>query len=323
MNGRDDGDDDKKQPEQDVAASTHSDTTTNVPPHPDANDGNKVKAAAEPQKPDSPESIAAETLQRVRVTEIAMVVLTAVIAFSGLATVVVYWRQLDVMQDTLNEIRISGVDTHHLSAAAGNQVNETRRLAEQTTSLANYGKASAETAQRLEKWENRTALQAGIVCEPQLALTEAPPVGKTLQIAIGIDNPYSRPASDVTVNGAAVVIDSGLTPDFSHNMRTVITGVSVPRTETLRIPKALEFVHFRTGRKIGPVTADLFDAIKSGRSRLFAYGEVIYTDAAGCHRQEFCDTFDASVKIGSPPVPNGAWMPCTMHRNETDCRKSR
>jgi hypothetical protein len=159
MNGRDDGDDDEKQPEQDVAPPAHSGTAMSAPSHPDADDGNKIKAPAEPQKTESPESVAAETLQRVRVTEIAMVILTAVIALSGILTVWVYWHQLDVMQDTLNEIKTGGEDTHVLMHEASRQANFTKTLADQTTSQAAQAKSLAEQTTSLAEQTTKLAEQ--------------------------------------------------------------------------------------------------------------------------------------------------------------------
>jgi hypothetical protein len=227
------------------------------------------------------------------------------------------------MRGQLAEMKSGGADTHALAAATGSYATEMKRLAEQTTSLAAYSKTSAEAAQRLEKSTNRTALQVGIDCQPVLSVAENPPIGKTWKIVLQIDNPYNRSASDVTVNAAAIMIDSTQTPNFHRNKQIIIKGIGIAREDSVRVPKMLDFVNLRTDRRIGPVTADLFDSIKSDRLRLFVYGEVTYTDNGGCHKQEFCRFFDPTMRTGGPnTAPTGNWMSCPAHFNESDCGQS-
>jgi hypothetical protein len=117
--------------------------------------GGAPESGGKTTPPEDPKSIAKETLQRVKMTEVLLVVLTGVIAASSVTTCYVYNRQLGVMQDTLDEIRVSGIDTHHLSSAMGRSavamhglVEQTTTLAEQTTSLATYAGKAAIAAEK-------------------------------------------------------------------------------------------------------------------------------------------------------------------------------
>jgi hypothetical protein len=90
----------------------------------------------------------------------------------------------------------------------------------------------------------------------------------------------------------------------------------------IRPPKELRFVDGKTERDIGPITQALFSDVKSGQSHLFVYGDIVYSDAAGCHRQEFCSFFDPSVRTAGPKsTPTGTWMECATHTLETSCNR--
>jgi len=97
-------------------------------------------------------SIAKETLKRVKLTEVWLVILTGVIAASSVTTCYVYSRQLDVMQDTLNEIRTGGIDTHSLARASSKQATAlTDSIGPATTSAAKAAETSAKNSDRIAR----------------------------------------------------------------------------------------------------------------------------------------------------------------------------
>src|ERR1019366_1494597 len=135
---------------------------------------------------------------------------------------------------------------------------------------------------------DRTALSAGVVCEPALDIT-SPPVGQKLQITLSVYNSYSRPASHATVRAAAVMAVQG-GPQFSQHKQRILTNASIPREDGVKT-RVLSFVS-ASGQPFGLLTSEAVENIKSRRIEPFVYGEIEFHDAAGCHRQEFCYRFN-------------------------------
>src|SRR5258705_7220633 len=78
----------------------------------------------------------------------------------------------------------------------------------------------AEATRRMVNATDRTALSAGVVCEPALSIT-SPPIGKNLQITLSVFNSYSRPVSHATVRAAAVMAgQSG--PQFGRYKQRIL-----------------------------------------------------------------------------------------------------
>lgn len=227
------------------------------------------------------------------------------------ASVYVSERQRQIMQRQFDDARKGAEESNIV-------INRQLAIAEnQAASM----KALAESNQRFERSMNRTALTAGVICEPPLNVAEPPPVGRVWTVAVELYNMYSRPASEVTVRAVAEAVARNKRPTFGRRERLIVEGSNIPREASLRTDP-LAFVD-ASGRAIGTITESFFESVAKGRTRLFVYGDVSYVDAGGCHRQEFCSVFDPTIKTGGPvSVQTGAWMSCSFHNAETECDNS-
>jgi hypothetical protein len=146
----------------------------------------------------------------------------------------------------------------------------------------------------------------------------APPIDKEMLITIWIYNQYSRPASNVSVIAAAIIIPSGNTPHFDRLKRVILSGGAIPRENGINA-NPIGFIN-AAKQPIGPLTATLAEDIKLRRVQAFVYGDIEFHDAAGCHRQQFCFRFDPTIRTQGPnTVPTGNWMDDPRYADEIDC----
>jgi len=257
-----------------------------------------------------------------------MLLVTAAVAAVTALYVIVTFLQYLAMRDQIADARrasakASAVTERQLRVAESQAVS-LKLLADAAKTSAEIAKTSAAANLKFQSSLNRTALTAGVICEPTISTAETPPLGQTWRVTIEVFNQYDRPASSVHVKAAALATRPTLAMPLNRFEEVILMHGSIPRSNGLRPPKQLSFVDARTGHPLGPITKDMFDAIKSKRIQLVVFGEMSYNDTAGCHRQQFCELFDPNIKTGGPTsVPTGAWTTCAIHNEETECTENR
>lgn len=263
----------------------------------------EIAPGAKTKVPERAESIATETLKRVRATEVAMVVLTGVIAFAGALTAWVYWRQLSVMEDTLGEIRAGSKDTHALAEAAGNQAAHMKRLADQTKLLAETGKTSADAA----KVNADNSVKIARSAERSIAATqESARLDERAWVGVsGISNlkyTVGQPPG-VTIT----IVNSGKTPArdvfLEHEQTWIPAGQPLPEIAQPHIRSIRSLQTLNPGQQslalvylILPLTQEQFDAIRLRKQIVYIRLSVAYRDQFGVgHKTNYCGTLNEEM----------------------------
>lgn len=240
--------------------------------------------------PAKQQSIAAETLERVKSTEVWMIALTSVIAIASLITAWVYWQQLDVMRDTLNEIRTGGVDTHALVLA---QSKQARAMTESIGPASKLSAESAATASGVNQHLLDTARE-------QLRINEEPVlthqgvvsarndhrlyVGEKVPVYVLFKNTGRGAAYDVhlwtaSAHGRGAL--STVVQSAARSQEPLVVGAGDPLWSAVEIPS---------------ISSTDIEDIKAGTLHIWVLSMGYYRDRSG-HKisMESCDVIDPAI----------------------------
>jgi hypothetical protein len=201
---------------------------------------------------------------------------------AGVITIVIFHRQLVVMQNTLTEIQNSGKDTHALAEAAGdqaeadknisiqskNQADDTHDLASQTKTLADQMKAQAIQTKAMAE---ATSKQLTDFEDSQQAILQIVMVWdrKNETISSTVNNIGKTPAVDIAWetssgggNSAACIGLVAFSETHSKDFHSYPGGLTLAAGEPLVLDKAIMGVNttqlnadYDSGHRCGLYTA--------------------------------------------------------------------
>jgi len=240
------------------------------------------------------DTVATETLRRVKVTEMAMVALTAVIALSSVTTCWVYKGQLDVMQDTLDEIKTSGVDTHYLVKVAGKQATAlTDSIGPATTSAARAAETSAKNSDRIARGSEDTvkAAQASMRLDQRAwigvkATSITAVEGQPFSVKVEVTNTGKTPALNAhgLTNAEEIVVGVGKLTSEATWANSVEAGVTWSRATVY--PGGTVFGSVKDS---GVLTRDGIALVTKGTHRIYVRVVYDYDDIFGRpHKLRYC-----------------------------------
>jgi hypothetical protein len=182
------------------------------------------------------------------------------------------------------------------AAIAGFQSCEMRQATEATKEAADAAKQNASTAAAQTELANKS-LQATIdnfhleqrAWVGPLVINAEMVIGKPLIVAAKFKNTGRTPAINVIPAGFLQPVTEGYAPDFT--MKT--TG---PQTRTVMPPDGTIILE-RNGTRGGVMTPAIFDALESGKLKIYIFGKIAYEDVFNCgHWTQYCFVFKPDTK---------------------------
>jgi hypothetical protein len=113
-----------------------------------------------------------------------------------------------------------------------------------------------------------------------------PEIGQTFRIIVKFINRGHSPAKKVRIVAVADPVASGESPNLVYSGDPTLRVGSV--TQSVEHQVTLFPVKSKSTGEERPLTQELFDAMRTGRTRIFVHGRIDYEDADELHWTTFC-----------------------------------